>query len=91
MPIQFGSPDDCTKEALVRSGSVRPIVSQEVIGGTAPGFMDWEERLRTTAEMLRRLSGGYPLAWNGDVQPLPRSNPCGADPAEGPNGEAVRE
>jgi hypothetical protein len=91
MLFPLGSPDDRTNEALARSESVGPIVPRGVIGATASGFMDWEERLRTTAEMLQRLSGGYPPAWDGGVRPTPPSSPSGADPAEGPDGAAVRE
>ena len=28
--------------------------------------MDWQERLRTTEEILQRLSTGYPFTWHGD-------------------------
>jgi len=62
MPLQLINSDDCPKETLVRPGSVGPIVSREVIERPAPGSMNWEERLRTTAEMLQKLSGGYPSA-----------------------------
>jgi hypothetical protein len=68
MPVQFGNSDDYRRKMLDQVEPGAPIIGPpvEVIKEPVPGFMDWAERLRTTEEMLQRLSLDYPFTWHGD-------------------------
>jgi hypothetical protein len=61
MSDQFRSSDDYLKKILDQIAPVEPIIPVEMKAAAAIGFMDWKERLRTTEELLQKLSDGYPF------------------------------
>jgi len=66
MPIQFGNRDDFLQKILDRIAPSEPIVTRETKEQAAVGYMDWRERLRSTEEMLQKLSDSYPFSWHGN-------------------------
>jgi hypothetical protein len=66
MPDRFGNSDDSLKKILDQIAPVEPIIPVEMKAAAAIGFMDWKERLRTTEELLQKLSDGYPVTSHGD-------------------------
>jgi hypothetical protein len=61
MPDQFRNSDHFLKKILNQIAPVEPIIPIEMKAAAAIGFMDWKERLRTTEELLQKLSDGYPF------------------------------
>jgi hypothetical protein len=61
MPNHFRNSDDYLKKILDQIAPVEPIIPIEMKAAAAIGFMDWKERLRTTEELLQKLSDGYPF------------------------------
>jgi|GraSoiStandDraft_9_1057307.scaffolds.fasta_scaffold2324690_1 hypothetical protein len=66
MPAHFGNSDDYLNKILDQIAPVEPIIPVEMKAAAAIGFMDWKERLRTTEELLQKLSDGYPFTWHGN-------------------------
>jgi hypothetical protein len=65
MPVHFGNSDEFLK-VLGQTAPVEPVIPVEMREEAAIGPMDWKERLRTTEEMLQKLSNGYPFTWHGN-------------------------
>jgi phage baseplate assembly protein W len=61
MPNHFRNSDDFLKKILDQIAPVEPIIPVEMKAAAAIAFMDWKERLRTTEELLQKLSDGYPF------------------------------
>ena len=65
MPVHFGNSDNFLNKILDQVVPAEPIIPAEMQEEAAAGYMDWKERLRTTEEMLQKLSTGYPFTWHG--------------------------
>jgi len=57
-----GMSNDYLNKILHRVLPLEPIIPGEMKAAAAIGFMDWKERLRSTEQMLQKLSDGYPFA-----------------------------
>jgi hypothetical protein len=68
MPVHSGNSEDCLRKILDQIVPDEPMIGPPVepIKEPTPGYIDWQERLRTTEEMLQKLSNVYPFAWHGD-------------------------
>ena len=68
MPLPPRNPNDDPRMNLDPMGPGAPIVAPH--GGLTeesdPACGDWRERLRTTTELLQKLSDVYPFTWHGN-------------------------
>jgi len=61
MPVQFGNRNDALEELLDRIAPVEPVIPVEAKAAASLGCTSWGERLRTTEELLQKLSEAYPF------------------------------
>ena len=64
MPVHFGYPDDFMGKVIAPVVPAAPITPLMIGEEAAIGSIDWTERLRTTAELLQKLSDSYPFTWH---------------------------